>query len=92
MNRIEARVALAAGKKITHDTFNPNQWIQAYKEHHTHYTNEKGKTCLTGNYWALKNGELWDRGWSVKKDSKLSIEEFNKKLSLLSSKSVPLSQ
>jgi hypothetical protein len=60
MNKVQAIAALSEGKKLTHDYFQPNEFI--YMADGKIFS-EDG--VMHPKFWELRDTEVWDKYWSV---------------------------
>jgi len=66
MTRQEAEEAIAAGKKVTHKSFQATEFIH----------NKEGRLCdelglplnTTGEFWYWHSGNAWEEGWEIFKE------------------------
>ena len=64
MNRKEAKIALAQGKKLSHSFFEDNEHIfQKQKNSRIYF---KDSSFLENDkFWEFKQSENWDKNWEI---------------------------
>lgn len=63
MNRAEAKLAIEAGKKVTHEYFTPEEWVSYYDNHV--YIMEDGVIVHEALFWADRQQEFFNEGWEI---------------------------
>lgn len=63
MNRAEAKKAIEAGKKVTHEYFTPEEWVTYYGNHV--YIMEDGVTVHEALFWHDRQAECFEEGWEI---------------------------
>jgi hypothetical protein len=66
MTKDQAKQALARGKKIRHDYFQPDEWIQQ-TERDTEYTDNNGVIMDRREFWKYRNNKCFEHGWKIVK-------------------------
>ena len=64
MNADEAIKAIKDGKRVTHQLFADDEWIEMNK--HGMYIFEDGTTCTPERFWGSRFGVSWNTGWYIK--------------------------
>ena len=62
MTKAEALQALDEGKKITHQHFTPNEYVQ---KKGNSYIFEDGVICTIQEFWKWRNHASWLDGWEL---------------------------
>jgi hypothetical protein len=66
MNRAEAKHAIEAGKKVTHEYFTAEEWVSYYDNHV--YIMEDGVMVHEVLFWADRQAVFFDDGWEIWQD------------------------
>ena len=64
MNRTEAINALKEGKRLSHKSFTPEEWIEGSSRHF--YVYENGCRCTAAEFWRYRHSKGFDHGWVEK--------------------------
>lgn len=62
MNKQEAIEALNNGEQLTHTIFTKEEWIIKIGEN---IVDEGGYLCHSDLFWADREEEYWNEGWSI---------------------------
>lgn len=62
MKRQDAIKALDEGKTLTHRYFTSNEWVRGIGG--GFYVFEDGVQCTSAEFWAFRNSDAFDSGWS----------------------------
>ena len=63
MNKEQAKLALKAGRKITHKYFSDNEFV--YMDGNK-LTDEKGLILKWDEFWLYRNNLIFDKDWDIK--------------------------
>lgn len=75
MKKQEAIVALKQGKRLRHNTFSDNEWVQGLPT--GKYEFEDTMRCNPELFWRDRQGQPWENGWSIVEVSK-DEKQFSK--------------
>ncbi len=62
MTKDEAIAQMEAGKKVTHNYFTDEEWISMKNGR---VINEEGYDHDAKLFWANRQGEQWDKDWTI---------------------------
>jgi hypothetical protein len=62
MTKHEAIGAMRNGEKVTHPNFTGREWMKLTS---LWYEFEDGVLCPPGEFWALRDSNSWQEGWSI---------------------------
>jgi len=65
MTREEAILAVCIGKRIVHESFSVNEWLQISKDRCGYYEFENGAQCSSLAFWGWRVDAVWSTGWNV---------------------------
>lgn len=65
MTKKEAIEAMERGEKVTHEQFNPEEWISMEEGR---LVSDDGLHYDSHCFWYTRRGEDWDDGWSIWED------------------------
>jgi hypothetical protein len=65
MTKQEAIWAVALGKRIVHESFLVNEWLQTSKKRIGYYEFENGAQCSVIGFWGWRVDPVWNDGWNV---------------------------
>ena len=80
LKRSEAISALEEGKRLKHNSFTTEEWVQQHSSGKG-YVFEDGCRCTTYEFWSHRRDEGFDEGWfvaEVKTDIKVDNLPFGK--------------
>jgi hypothetical protein len=63
LSKSEAIKAMREGKKVTHQYFTQDEWVQLTPS--GLYQFEDGVICPSLLFWQDRKGEQWETGWSL---------------------------
>ena len=62
MTKQEAIEAMERGEKVTHEQFNPEEWISI---HDWKMDSDEGMIYELESFFENKRNHIWDGGWSI---------------------------
>lgn len=65
MTKQEAIEAMKRGEKVTHDQFNPEEWITIEDGE---MTSDEGMLYKLDSFFEFRRSSIWDDGWSIWED------------------------
>jgi len=73
MTKQEAILAMREGKKVTHVSFTPDEWVSSSG---TVYKFEDGNECSDKEFWAYRKDDSFYYGWSEWSEEKSKRTNF----------------